>query len=199
MMKKIIVVIWLILLLFVVGSIFWYTDLVYQLPTPVPSNYKGTVSGQVIELGTPLKAMNDKPLFIHFFNPDCPCSRFNMATFKNLVKHYNGQVTFVIVVLSRKTYTVKEIQNKFDLNTPVFFNAAIATSCGVYSTPQVVLLNRQHKLYYRGNYNSSRYCTDERMNYAKIAITGLLNEQVHIAFNPLALRPYGCQLPNCSR
>jgi hypothetical protein len=198
-MKKIIITIWLILLLFSVGSMFWYNDLVYQLPTPVPPNYKGTVSGQVIDLVAPLKAVNNKPLFLHFFNPDCPCSRFNMVAFRSLVKHYNGRVNFVIVVLSRKVYTVKEIQNKFDLNTPVFFNAAIATSCGVYSTPQVVLLDQQHKLYYRGNYNSSRYCTDEKTNYAKIAITGLLNKQVNLVFNPLALRAYGCRLPNCNR
>jgi thioredoxin-related protein len=198
-MKKTIVLIWLTLLLFVVGSIFWYSDLEYELPTPIPSNYKGTVSGQVIALDTPLKTMNNKPLFLHFFNPDCPCSRFNMAAFKALVKRYNEQVNFVIVVLSPKVYSVKEIQNKFGLNTPVFFNAAIAASCGVYSTPQVVLLDRLHKLYYRGNYNISRYCTDQRTNYAKIAITGLLNKQANLAFNPLALRAYGCRLPNCNK
>ena len=98
-----------------------------------------------------------------------------------------------------KLYTAKEIQDKFDLTVPVLFDASIATSCGVYSTPQAVLLDTGHKLYYRGNYNISRYCTDEKTSYAKIAIVGLLHDHKKIIFNQLALRAYGCRLPNCNK
>ncbi|SMD06505.1 DUF6436 domain-containing protein [Pedobacter nyackensis] len=198
-MKKWIVITWLILLFSAVAALFWYSDWVYQQPTPVPENYQTTNFGQLITLKAPLAALKNKPLFLHFFNPDCPCSRFNIKNFKSLVKQYNTQVNFSVVVMTTKNYTIEEIQKKFDLNIPVLFDSAIATSCGVYSTPQAVLLDNDHKLYYRGNYNKSRYCTEEKTNYAKMAITGLLNDHATIAFNKSALQAYGCQLPNCTK
>jgi len=198
-MKKWIVIIWLTLLFSAVGALFWYNDWVYQQPTPVPKNYQAPNTGQLIKLGGPLETLRNKPLFLHFFNPDCPCSRFNIKNFKSLVKQYSSQVNFSVVVMTTKTYTSKEIQNKFNLNIPVLFDTSIATSCGVYSTPQAVLLDNDHKLYYKGNYNKSRYCTEEKTNYAKIAITGLLNDHAKIVFNQSALQAYGCQLPDCNK
>lgn len=198
-MKKVMVIIWLMLLLSAIGALFWYNEWVYHLPTPVPPNYRPVSQGKIIKLNGLLEADHSKPLFIHFFNPDCPCSRFNISNFKSLVKQYGRQVNFVVVVMNNKYYIAKQIQDKFDLNIPVLFDASIATSCGVYSTPQAVLLDSERKLYYRGNYNSSRYCTDEKTSYAKIAIKGLLNDHSKLIFDQLALRAYGCRLPNCNR
>jgi len=198
-MRKFLVTIWLVLLFSVIGVLFWYNEWVYHLPTPIPENYKPVDQGKLIKLSGISEADHSKPLFLHFFNPDCPCSRFNIANFKSLVKRYGQQVNFVIVVMNNKLYTAKAIQDKFDLDLPVLFDSSIAASCGVYSTPQAVLLDADHKLYYRGNYNSSRYCTDEKTSYAKIAIAGLLHDHQKIIFNQLALRAYGCQLPNCTK
>ncbi len=198
-MKKLMVGIWLVFLFCTVGALFWYNEWVYHLPTPVPENYKPVSQGKIIKLNGPLEADHSKPLFLHFFNPDCPCSRFNISNFKSLVKKYGQQVNFVIVVMNNKFYTAKQIQDKFDLNVPVLFDASIAVSVGVYSTPQAALLDTQHKLYYRGNYNSSRYCTDEKTSYAKIALEGLLHDHARLVFSQLALRAYGCRLPNCTR
>jgi hypothetical protein len=196
--KKVLVIIWLMLLFSAVGALFWYNEWVYHLPTPIPANYKPVSAGKLIKLNKLLEADHSKPLFLHFFNPDCPCSRFNIANFKSLVKQYGHQVNFIVVVMNNKYYTAKQIRDKFDLNIPVLFDASIATACGVYSTPQAVLLDSQHKLYYRGNYNRSRYCTDEKTSYAKMAIAGLLNDHAKIMFDQLALRAYGCRLPNCT-
>ncbi len=198
-MKKLMVGIWLVFLFCTVGALFWYNEWVYHLPTPVPENYKPVSQGKIIKLNGPLEADHSKPLFLHFFNPDCPCSRFNISNFKTVVKKYGQQVNFVIVVMNNKFYTAKQIQDKFDLNVPVLFDASIAVSVGVYSTPQAALLDTQHKLYYRGNYNSSRYCTDEKTSYAKIALEGLLHDHARLVFSQLALRAYGCRLPNCTR
>ncbi|WEK17707.1 MAG: redoxin family protein [Candidatus Pedobacter colombiensis] len=198
-MKKTIVMIWLMLLLIIVGALFWYNEWVYQLPTPVPKNYKTVNIGEVIELNSQLKKLNNNPLFLHFFNPDCPCSRFNIKNFKSLVAQYKTQVNFIVVVVSHKTFTVNSIQNKFNLDIPILFDNSIASSCGVYSTPQAVLIDKEHKLYYRGNYNRSRYCTDEKTNYAKMAITGLLNQHTRLTFSQFALKAYGCQLPDCTQ
>jgi len=198
-MRKLMVIIWLVLLFFAVGALFWYNELVYHLPTPIPENYKAVNNGTVIKLSEALNADRDKPLFLHFFNPDCPCSRFNITNFKSLVKQYGAQVNFVVVVMNNKRYSAKAIQDKFDLDIPVLFDASLAAACGVYSTPQAVLLDAQHTLYYRGNYNQSRYCTDEKTSYAKIALAGLLNDHARLVFSPLALRAYGCSLPNCKK
>lgn len=196
-MRKLLVALWLIFLFAGVGALFWYNELIYHLPTPVPKDYRPVGTGKVINLGKSLSNKRGKPLFIHFFNPDCPCSRFNIANFRALVKQYNKKVEFVVVVMNNKFYSAKAIQDKFDLDIPVLFDASIATACGVYSTPQAALLDDQHKLYYRGNYNQSRYCTDEKTSYAKIALNGLLEDHKKLVFGQLALRAYGCQLPNC--
>src|SRR5262249_46492721 len=45
---------------------------------------------------------------------------------------------------------------------------------GVYSTPQAVLLDAKSHIVFRGNYNVSRYCTDPRTEFVRIA----LEEQV---------------------
>jgi thiol-disulfide isomerase/thioredoxin len=138
------------------------------------------------------------PVFLHFFNPDCPCSRFNMLHFKSLVKEYGDEANFVIVVLNNKKYSEKEIQKKFGVALPVIFDESLATACGVYSTPQAVILDSGHHLYYRGNYNKSRYCTDAGTSYVKIAIRNLLNQRLEFAFDHYALTAYGCRLPTCT-
>lgn len=196
-MKKALVIIWLTILLGVIGSFFWYNELQYQLPTPIPKDYKVVNPGQLIKMSAKLKADPAKPLFLHFFNPACPCSRFNIKMFKSLVAQYGNKINFVVVVISSKEYTAEEIRNKFDLNIPVTFNHSLAAACGVYSTPQVALIDSKGKLYYRGNYNISRYCTDEKTNYALQAVNGLLADNYKLSFSKLALRSYGCRLANC--
>jgi thiol-disulfide isomerase/thioredoxin len=182
------------------AGVFWYTDWKYNLPTPVPTQYHPVQKGEYVALNKILNTGLKKPVFIHFFNPDCPCSRFNMPYFKTLVKEYNNKITFAIVVLSNnKKHTVENIQQKFDLNIPVLFDSSLAGACGVYSTPQAVLLDENHHLYYRGNYNKSRYCTDKKTNYAQMAIDSLLCTGTYPVFKNDALIAYGCQLPACSK
>ena len=197
-MKKLILFIWLSVVFTCIFGLFWYNDWIFKLPTPVPENYKAVSTGEIIELPLQLNVNKTKPVFLHFFNPDCPCSRFNMAHFKSLVKQYQGEVSFAIVVTNNTRYTVKEIQNRFGVDLPVSFDTTLATSCGVYSTPQAVILKTNHQLYYRGNYNKSRYCTDKKTNYAQIALDALLEHGLNISFDQYALRAYGCQLPKCT-
>ena len=71
---------------------------------------------------------------------------------------------------------------------------ALADACGVYSTPQAVILNAEGKLIYRGNYNSSRYCTDPSSEFARITLDSLLNERILPQFSGIASTAYGCQL-----
>lgn len=188
---------WLLVLLSAVGALFWYTDWIYQLPTPVPANYKPVKNGTVIPVSKYVAVPSDKPVLLHFFNPACPCSRFNKTHFQALVREFSDRVTFAVVVMSPKPYSAEEIREKLGLALPVLFDPSIAKACGVYSTPQAVLLDTRHQLYYRGNYNKSRYCTDEKTSYAKMALAGLLRNESGPAFDPYALTSYGCSLPYC--
>jgi hypothetical protein len=100
--------------------------------------------------------------------------------------------------MSSDQYTEKEIQDKYDLTIPVYFDSSLAAGCGVYSTPQAVIINGDQQLHYRGNYNKSRYCTDKKTNYAQIALEALLYKQP-LAFDAFATKAYGCQLPTCNK
>ena len=198
-MRKGAILIWLVVLFSGITFLLWHNEWIYALPTPVPANYKTVNTGQKISLPMKIQSGN-KPLFLHFFNPDCPCSKFNISHFRSLVKEYNNRVTFAMVVMSTdKEYTAKKIQDKFNLPIPVFFDTAIAGLCGVYSTPQAAIITNDNTLYYRGNYNKSRYCTDKKSNYAQNALVSLLDQKMHPIFNQLALKAYGCQLPKCSK
>lgn len=197
-MKRILVFAWLAFLAVGVAALFWYNEWQYSLPTPVPQNYRPVLFGQPIKPDGKLNFKNNKPVFLHFFNPDCPCSRFNITHFKSLVKAYGNRVNFAVVLLTDKYYTPKEVQKKFGLDVPVVIDPAVALQCGVYATPQAALINTDHKLYYRGNYNQSRYCTNKKTEYAKIALDGMLQDNAHLIFDQFALKAYGCRLPKCT-
>jgi hypothetical protein len=203
-MRKKLAIAWLILLSLTIGGLYWHMEWQFSLPTPIPAHYQAVERGASIQLppaaGAVLRHVG-KPLFLHFFNPDCPCSRFNMPQFRALVQQYGDQVNFAIVVLSPKTFTPEQLQKKFNLPQaiPVLRDSVIAAICGVYSTPQAVLIDRDSRLYFRGNYNRNRYCSDEKTGFARQALDGLLSGNYSLTFSPLALKAYGCQLPTCSQ
>jgi hypothetical protein len=197
---KLLLAIWLIATVWAISFLFWQNEWKYSLPTPIPANYHLVKPGDTININYQSKLSGHKPLFLHFFNPDCPCSKFNIPHFKSLVKKYNDRINFAVVIMSNDTsYTEKDIQDRFGLSIPVLFDKSLAASCGVYSTPQAALIDINHKLYYRGNYNRNRYCTDISSDYAQQAIDSLLSHHFNIAFNEAALKSYGCQLPNCTK
>jgi thiol-disulfide isomerase/thioredoxin len=198
-MRKVALLTWLFILLAIIVAVFWQYEWVYSLPTPVPNNYRAIDRGTPINVSQILPFKKDKPVLLHFYNPDCPCSRFNIPHFKSLVNQFGDKITFAIVPVTRKKLTAHDILKKFDLDIPVIFDTALMTACGVYSTPQAVLLDTNRQLYFRGNYNRTRYCTDTKTEYARMAINKLLQNNASIIFDQFALKAYGCQLPKCSK
>lgn len=195
-----IVVIWLVILGVAVAALFWYNEWIYSLPTPVPASYRFVKAKEHIEVASKLNTDPSKPVFLHFFNPDCPCSRFNAPHFRTLVERYGDRVNFVAVpmIMVGKEYTDEEIQEKVGVDIPVWRERGVAEACGVYSTPQAVVINTDFTLFYRGNYNKSRYCTDKRSNYAEMAINSILSNSAFVPdFDPMALKAYGCTIEGC--
>ena len=116
-----------------------------------------------------------------------------------LITRYGSRVNFAVVLMTDKYYTPVQVKQLYGLAVPIIVNNGLAQACGVYSTPQAVILNPDRRLYYRGNYNSSRYCSDEKSAYAKIALGTLLQKRQPILFSLYATRAYGCSLPGCKR
>ena len=191
----------LALVFFFISALFWYNEWRYSLPTPVPATYHAITTGTYVDLPEATFSFpSSKPLFLHFFNPDCPCSKFNVPHFKSLVAAYADKINFAVIVMTKdKSCTADQVKKRYGLTVPVLLDAALASACGVYSTPQAVLLDNGHTLYYRGNYNKSRYCTDGKSNYAQMAIDSLLAFHEHPVFNRQALTAYGCTLPTCKK
>ena len=169
-MRKWIAVLLLVTTAFCIVAIFWFNEWKYSLPTPVPADYHNVSMGTEIKMPG-IKNDGSKPLMLHFFNPSCPCSRFNIPHIQSLMKRYKDNVDFAIVVTSNKdNLTAGDVCDKFNAKVPVFFDRDIASTCGVYSTPQAVIIDKDSKLFYRGNYNKARYCTDKNSEYARIAL-----------------------------
>ncbi|TDP03080.1 thioredoxin fold domain-containing protein [Flavobacterium sp. 245] len=198
MKKKLLLGLWFSLILAAISVLFWKNEFQYSLPTPMPKDYQAVAMGSKIDLKC--CTIDQKPVFLHFFNPECPCSRFNVPHVSELIKKYGDRVNFKIVVINNeKSVTIEEIQKKFKAKIPVYFDQQIAKSCGVFSTPQAVLIDGSQNLYFRGNYNKTRYCTDAETNYAQQAIDSLLSHTNAPSFDALALRAYGCSLPKCTK
>ena len=106
-------------LFFAIAALFWHNEWIYSLPTPEPAGYKPVAKGNQIKVNG-LQRDNRKPLFLHFFNPDCPCSKFNAPHFRSLVKNYSDKVDFAVVVMTDdQDYTIEKIQNKLNVDIPV--------------------------------------------------------------------------------
>lgn len=179
-----------------VASVFWKQELQYQRPTPVPVTYREVAVGSPVVF--PSLLANGEAHFIHFYNPDCPCSRFNAKHINSLIRSYGDSVRFVIIVPEQQY--VRKAATAFGETLTILADpeGVIANACGVYSTPQAAIIDREGKLFYRGNYNSSRYCTVRATNFAELSLIALLNNSPSPAFGLMATQSYGCELSSAA-
>ena len=192
-------VVWLIVILIAVfsaiGGIFWYQEIQYLLPTPVPKNYRVISPSEVVKFDSALiPQQNVKPKLLHFFSPDCPCSRFNLKHFLSLNKRYNHAVDFYVVIADKAN--LGSAQYMVGKGIPIVIDnyEKLARACGVYSTPQAALIQRNNQLYFRGNYNRSRFCTNKNSNFVQMAIDSLIAGRTPPHFIELATKSYGCSI-----
>ncbi|MDX2301830.1 MAG: redoxin domain-containing protein [Microscillaceae bacterium] len=187
------------IIIFIFGMVFytyWYFEYKYILPTPIPKDYVAIPVHAKIEVEAFLKRNSQKPTFFHFFNPYCPCSRFNLDHFRGLVQNYSNQVEFYAVIGSDELFNkTKKLLDKYKIFIPIIVDnqEKLAQKCGVYSTPQAVLLDAENKLYYRGNYNSARFCTNPATDFARLSLEAIINRVPPPRFGELSTRSYGCK------
>ncbi|RJE74890.1 AhpC/TSA family protein [Reichenbachiella sp. MSK19-1] len=181
----------------VFGSIiflFWQQELQYVLPTPIPTDYTVVPVNQLLDITDQNIAPQSKPRLYHFFKPGCPCSRFNVKHFNSLRKTYQDQIDFIVVVPEGSDYFSSIEYFDEGLQITEDKGLLLAHEFGVYATPQAVIVSTDQKLYYRGNYNKARYCTDPGSNFAQMALDSLLSNRHPPEFGLLSTVSYGCGL-----
>lgn len=196
------------LLLTVIGIVFWVQDGRYSLPTPRPPSLRELPPGTAVVLpaGVDWQAGDRRPLLLHFFNPDCPCSRFNAEHVRALRTRFGAQIHFVAVVQiledqddARRRDGLAAAERLFGsgLEAVMDDGGKIAAACGVYSTPQAVILapGSPRTLLFRGNYNASRYCADPRTEFVRKALEAIVGRQPLPPESRAAMIAYGCELP----
>jgi peroxiredoxin len=178
----------------VIVFLFWTHEIQYQMPAPVPGNL------QQVHIGDTVQDLSDtgKPVFYHFFNFDCPCSKFNITEFRQLYRKYKGELTFIAVVSADKPKSSLSnvFKNKYNLDMEVLTDTdgSIARKFGVYATPQAVIVEPGGRIFYKGNYNLARYCTSNNTRFAAMAIEDILSGEEQPGFMSYIRPPYGCVL-----
>ena len=195
-MRKAAVVFVLTIIFSAIFGIFWYQEIQYLLPTPVPENYRVVRPDEVIRFDSVLIPQQyARPKLLHFFNPDCPCSRFNLAHFRSLSEEYGKVIDFYVVVAAKKKVSsAKKLIGK-NVTIVIDEDQKLAVACGVYSTPQAAIVQTSNKLYFRGNFNRSRYCVDKNSNFVQMALDSLISGKHPPQFIELATQSYGCSIP----
>lgn len=195
---KVNIILYLVVLSVLLGlvlTIFWFEQARFLLPTPKPTGHRE------VRLGTQPKLQNiglqleNKINLLHFYNPDCPCSRFNLDHFRDLLRAYDEQVGFYIV-LQAPTDEFEEEEDSGKLKILLDEQGEIADLCGVYATPQAVVLNQQGNIVYRGNYNRARFCTSRDSWFTQMVLDSELGRKHETRLSEDALTPYGCNLPS---
>lgn len=195
-MRRVAVVSALVIIFSAILGIFWYQEIQYLLPTPVPENYRVVRPEEVIRFdSTLIPQQYDKPKLLHFFNPDCPCSRFNVAHFRSLSDGYKDIIDFYVVVADREKIPSAKKQIGENVTIVIDEQRGLAVACGVYSTPQAAIVQANNRLYFRGNFNRSRYCTDKNTNFVQMALDSLVAGKHPPHFSELATQSYGCIMP----
>ena len=169
----------------VIGATFFVEDYRYSLPTPRPANFRPVSLGKRIEL----PKADPRPTLLCFASPDCGCSRFNQDHLWELAREFGHQVRIVEVVegsdaggLSSPDETLLDPTGDW------------ARKCGVYSTPQAVVLDRSGQIVFEGNFNSTRFCSNSSTQYARIALESAVHGLPIPPMPKAATTPYGCAI-----
>lgn len=191
-MREIITALFLIGVAGAIGYLFWQVELKYTLPTPIPKGYQEVYVNDLIFVNDTSKENLSRPVFYHFFTTSCPCSKFNLSHFNLLKRNFSDEMDFFVVIPEEDD--ISKAREFFEGETKIIrdVNQRFAIQSGVYSTPQAVIINIDHKLYFRGNYNKARYCTDPFSNYAQMALDSLISGTQAPDFGPLSTIAYGC-------
>ncbi len=175
--------------------LFWDQDLRYRLPTPVPPGYTAPALGDTLILPAGFPRSDLRPVLIHFYNPRCPCSRFGLEHLKELELRFVNRLRIVAVIADLDSLAAARRHfERHGLTIPIWTDPAdrFAVQAGVYSTPQALLVDGSSRIFYRGNYNRSRYCRDRETEFVRLAIEALLDGRSLPSLPAESMKAWGC-------
>jgi len=184
-----------------IGYAFWISDWQYSLPTPKPDGLVQPPLGVRLALPRDIAALRreGRPLVINFPNAQCPSTEFNLEHLRALQRKFGSQSDFMLVLESCADAAGAQAEfQSMHLDMPVMYDHVDEASAalGVYGTPQAAILDGRGRLYFRGNYNRSRYCTEASSEYVRIALEALIQGRTLPSLPPGATVTYGCPLPH---
>jgi hypothetical protein len=168
-----------------IGATFYVQDYRYSLPTPRPHGFIAATKGKTITLpGT-----GGRPTLLCFASPDCGCSRFNQDHLWELSRQFGSSVRIVEVIESASA-------GGLDSPDETWLDpyGAWAKKCGVYSTPQAVVLDAGGQIVFSGNFNSTRFCSESATQYARVALEAVVAHKPIPRMPASATTPYGCAI-----
>jgi hypothetical protein len=172
-------------LLTMIGATFYIQDYRYSLPTPRPSNFQSQKLGAEIQI----PGADGRPTLLCFASSDCGCSRFNQDHLWELSRKFGRTVRIVEII---------EGTDKKGLDSPsetlLDPEAKWAKACGVFSTPQAVILDRNGRIAFSGNFNVGRFCADAQTQFARIALEAVAQGKPVPPMPAVATTPYGCAI-----
>lgn len=183
----------------VTAGAFWHFEFQFLLPvsrpaeaqvlaagTPSPVQRLTTIAGAPIEIGA------GTPTVLHFWNPDCPCSRFNEPAVRKLAES-NPEVRVVLVVENAELTASlrKRIAQSFPFSAVHDEDGAIAKAFGAYATPAASLVDAEGKVQYVGTYMATAMCSSNQTDAVQVALAAMLAGKDAPAGSPA----YGCALP----
>jgi len=187
------------LMFIVIACSFWYQDFRYALPTPKPKNWMMPQVGRAIQLPDHFTVAADgKPIAFNFYNCDCACSRFNLDHVRKLARTYGRSIRFILVLEGGTRTDEETLFQGLNLNAEHYCdpNGEIARALGVYATPQGVVLDSEHRMVYRGNYNTGRFCVEPRTEFMRLVLECVSSGRP-VPRQLQKYRPaYGCAIPS---
>lgn len=136
-----------------------------------------------------LSTADAKATVIHYWDPACPCNRFNEAHVKQLMQHYGREgVRFVIVAVSHLK-TAKQI---FVDPAVVGFIDGLPERSQPPSSPAVAIMDRRGELAYFGPYSVGAVCSVGKGNFVEKTLDKVLRGVNPRFWNTLAV---GCFCP----
>ena len=176
------------------GWLFWQEVYRHALPLAAPLDFQAVPRGSCIPLDelTPFQE-KEQAMFVHFFDPNCPASRFTLPHFQQIVQQYHTRIAFVVIIpadispaqvfplLGHQMIVIQDTDQQWQ------------KACGVYASPQAALISDTGSLYFRGNYSQTQLCTLVGENYAILSLDRLLSDKPAIDWGYQAHVPRGCQ------
>lgn len=137
---------------------------------------------------------------IHFWDPGCPCSRFNEVHVKNIISTYAAKnVQFTIVV---KGSTAEVRNERMRLAQQVFQGFAVKEirddwplQNGPPSSPAVAVINRQGQLVYFGPYSLGARCAPDKGQFVETVLDTLDSKNNSASKKQLNTLAVGCFCP----